>query len=255
MSWGIVLPLVTAPIVGSFLGVIIDRLPAGESIVRGRSHCPHCRTTLTPRDLIPFLSWIASRGACRHCGASLGLFYPAVEGASLLVALSIVATVPRTDVAVIAFSLVLGWTLLALAWIDARHLLLPDALTLPLLAMGFIATEVIAPDDLIPRAIGALCGYLALTVVAMTYRRLRGRSGLGAGDAKLMAVAGAWLGWQALPTVLLVASVVTLLVYLGGMLTRGPSRGTWSDKVPFGPGLAAAIWLVWLLGPIEFPIG
>ncbi|MBO0736916.1 MAG: prepilin peptidase, partial [Alphaproteobacteria bacterium] len=121
--------IVAAPFVGSFLGVVIRRLPDGLPIVRARSRCESCGARLTARDLVPFFSWIAAKRQCRHCGAKLGWFYPGVELAALAVAVTAVAAKGGPDA---WLDCLLGWWLLTLGWIDIRRWLLPDVLTLPL---------------------------------------------------------------------------------------------------------------------------
>lgn len=138
----------------------------------------------------------------------------------------------------------LGWVLLALGWIDALCFRLPDVLTLPLLLAGLALTGLDAPDDLPWHALGAAGGYLALRGIAIGYRLLRGREGLGAGDAKLLAAAGAWLGPAALPWLVLIAAVVAL-AWAGVAALAGRSVQA-TTVLPFGPFLAAAFWLLWL---------
>jgi leader peptidase (prepilin peptidase)/N-methyltransferase len=145
-------------------------------------------------------------------------------------------------------SLALGWTLLALAAIDLRHYLLPDTLTLPLLALGLAVAWLIEPARLGAHALGAAAGFVGFAVIAWLYQRLREREGLGRGDAKLLAAGGAWLGWQALPSVVALAAAVALAVALAGAL-RGGKLGP-TTRIAFGPHLALAIWLVWLYGPL-----
>jgi leader peptidase (prepilin peptidase)/N-methyltransferase len=241
-DWGLV---VAAPFIGSFVGVLIDRLPARKPLVWARSHCGHCDAVLAPRDLVPLASWLATGGRCRHCGAWLGWFYPAVEIAALGIAILSLATDRGPDAWVDA---ALGWWLLALAWIDWRHFILPDLLTLPLVALGLAAAWVLAPGELWDRVGGAACGYLGLWLAAWLYRRLRGREGLGLGDAKLLAAAGAWVGASGLPSVLAGAAIAGLAA-AGGMMATG-TRLDRHSALPFGPFLAAATWLVWLFGPI-----
>src|SRR5438874_155325 len=196
-GWGL---LLLAPIIGSFLGVVVRRLPADRGIAWSRSQCEACGTVLRVRDLAPVVSWVAARGRCRHCGHKLGWFYPGIELAALLVALVALAVdgTPRAWL-----DCLLGWWLLALCWIDLRHWLLPDLLTLPLIVLGLFDAALFAPDDLFDRALGAALGYLAFRGVAVVYRALRGREGLGGGDAKLLGAAGAWVGLTALPQVIL----------------------------------------------------
>lgn len=240
--------LLAAPCVGSFLGVVIERLPAGKTVLRGRSACPHCGTALSWRDLLPLAGWLANRGRCRSCGARLGLFYPAVELAALAVALWAVLVVPGWPLWV---SCALGWTLIALAVIDWRHLFLPDSLTLPLIPAGLAVTWALSPGRLIDHLIGAAAGFFLLLALAALYRRLRGREGLGPGDAKLLAAAGAWLGWQGLASVILLAAAGGLA---GALLqARGEGGLDPGRAVAFGPYLAGALWLVWLYGPLGGP--
>ena len=241
--------VVLAPFVGSFLGVLIERLPAGSPVVVGRSACPHCGVRLRAADLVPLLSWLAARGRCRHCRHRLGAFYPLVELAAVAVALSATLVLDETAAWLIGATLGLGWTLLTLSWIDHRHLVLPDVLTLPLIPAGLLVAWVVSPESLPHHLLGAALGYAGLAAVAALYRRARGRAGLGAGDAKLFAAAGAWLSWEALPSVLLIAGALGLVLALAGGAGRRLAADT---AVPFGPALAGAFWLVWLLGPVHF---
>ncbi|MEE8535159.1 MAG: A24 family peptidase, partial [Kiloniellales bacterium] len=235
------------PCVGSFLGVVVMRLPAGRPVFWGRSACPHCGRRLDVRDLIPLVGWLVSHGRCRTCGGALGLFYPAIELLALLVALWSLVVVPGWPAWV---TCALGWTLLALAAIDWRHLILPDSLTLPLVPAGLAAAWWLRPERLIDHAAGAAAGFLFLVLVGAAYHRLRGRHGMGLGDAKLLAAAGAWVSWQGLPSVVLWGAAAGLLgalvqARLGGGLN--PHR-----ELAFGPYLAAGLWLVWLYGPLGF---
>ncbi len=144
------------------------------------------------------------------------------------------------------FSCLLGWSLLALAWIDWHTLRLPDALTLPLMALGLAAAWADSSAALASGLVGALAGYAALFGLSVIYRRLRGREGLGQGDAKLLAAGGAWLGWQALPWVVLLAALLGLAV--AGLHRMRGGELTAQTALPFGPPLAAAIWIAWLYG-------
>jgi leader peptidase (prepilin peptidase)/N-methyltransferase len=238
------LPVIFAPFIGSFLGVLIRRLPEGQPIVLARSACESCGRRLATRDLVPVVSFLALRGRCRTCRAPIGAFHLAIELAAVAVALWAALTLTEPDW--VWASCVLGWTLLALAWIDVEHMMLPDVLTLPLLLAGLGATLLLDPGDMVDHALGAVLGYLVFRGVAAGYRAWRGRTGLGGGDAKLLAAAGAWLGWQALPSVVLEASVAGIAVALiAHVLGHRVSRTT---ALPFGPFIAAAIWLVWLYG-------
>jgi leader peptidase (prepilin peptidase)/N-methyltransferase len=241
-EWSLVM---ASPFIGSFLGLLIQRLPEGAPIARGRSRCDACGTPLRARDLVPLLSWLAAGGRCRHCRQPLGWFYPAVELAALAVAFTSVLI----DGGQRAWlDCVLGWWLLALGWIDLRSWLLPDALTLPLIIAGLAASFVFDPDQLVNRALGAALGYASLMTIAALYRALRGREGLGGGDAKLLAASGAWLGAAGLPQAILVAALSALAA--AGFLRLAGIRLGIHSALPFGPFLALATWVLWLLSPI-----
>ncbi len=241
----VIVLLLAAPCVGSFLGVLIMRLPAGRPVAWSRSACPHCGESLGARDLIPLVSWMANRARCRLCHARLSPFYPAIEGLALVIAVWSLAVVPGWPAWVTCG---LGWALLCLAAIDWRHLLLPDSLTLPLIPIGLLVAWSLNPEQLLSHAIGAAVGFLLLWIIALTYRRLRDREGLGLGDAKLLAAAGAWLGWEGLPSVILLAAAAGLAAALLQARFAGPLDT--QRPLPFGPYLAGAFWLVWLYGPL-----
>jgi leader peptidase (prepilin peptidase)/N-methyltransferase len=243
LEW--LLAAILAPFVGSFLGVVVERLPSGRSIVFGRSACDHCGGTLSARDLVPLVSWLARRGWCRCGQARLSWFHPGIELAALAVALSAATVLSGW---LLWASLGLGWTLLALAVIDYRELVLPDILVLPLIPTGLVTAWAVDPGLLLGHALGALAGFVAFAAIAGVYRRARGREGLGLGDAKLLAAAGAWVGWQALPSVILLAAASGLAFALAASL--GGGKLAWSSRVAFGPHLALAFWLVWLFGPV-----
>ncbi|HTH96021.1 MAG TPA: prepilin peptidase [Stellaceae bacterium] len=239
-------PLLTAPFIGSFLGVVIRRLPAGEGLVLGRSRCPHCTTELGVADLVPLASWLALRGRCRHCGTDLGSFYPAVELAALAVAASVVLIAPRGNASQgdIWLDCAIGWTLIALAWIDAEQFVLPRMLTLPLMAAGLAVAAARGGDALLDSVMGATAGYLSLRLIGLAYRRLRGRDGLGLGDADLLAAAGAWLGWPLLPVLIAIAACAGLVAATAGHLAG--HRMNAATAIPFGPFLALAFWGLYL---------
>lgn len=203
----------------------------------GRSRCPACGARLGPLDLVPLLSWLALRGRCRHCGAPIGAWYPLVELAAAAIGAIALAALPAPEAWLAA---VLGWWLLALAAIDLLTWLLPDALTLPLVVAGLLVALWGEPALTSPAgaAIGAAAGYLTLAGIALAYRRLRGREGLGLGDAKLLAAAGAWLGPERLPTTVLAAALLGLAFAL--LARRGELAP--ETALPFGPALALAFW-------------
>jgi leader peptidase (prepilin peptidase)/N-methyltransferase len=226
-------------ILGSFLATLILRWPQGRSVMRGRSACDGCGRTLSARDLVPLFSALVQRGRCRSCGARIDPLHGRVEAACAIIGALAIGGSP--DLGGIAWAL-LGWLLLTLALLDWRHFWLPDALTLPLAFFGFTiglwATDVI----LIDRIIGAAIGYVALLAIALSYRALRGRDGLGLGDAKLLGALGAWFGWQALPFILLIASLMAIVVMVAsGRATKRTAR------IPLGTFLAVAALPAWII--------
>jgi leader peptidase (prepilin peptidase)/N-methyltransferase len=224
---------------GSFLATLILRWPQGRSVMRGRSACDGCGRTLSARDLVPLFSALVQRGRCRSCGARIDPLHGRVEAACAIIGALAIGGSP--DLGGVAWAL-LGWSLLTLALLDWRHFWLPDALTLPLAFFGFTiglwATDVI----LIDRIIGAAIGYLALLAIALSYRALRGRDGLGLGDAKLLGALGAWFGWQALPFILLIASLMAIVVMVAsGRATERTAR------IPLGTFLVVAALPAWII--------
>lgn len=232
--------LVAAPFVGSFLATLVLRLPRGEPVAWARSYCRGCGGQLTARELVPLLSWIVQRGRCTRCAAAIPFLHPAMELAALAIAGWAVAVVP--DPAQAAAGCVLGWMLLTLAAIDQGHFILPDVLTLPLIALGLLWRAADPSVAVADGLIGAMAGFAILYLAAVGYRLLRGRDGLGMGDAKLLGAIGAWTGWQALPVVLLGASLLGLAIALASR------RHRLAEAVPWGPHLALAGWLAWLYG-------
>ncbi|WP_456296224.1 A24 family peptidase [Vibrio sp. AK197] len=251
-------------IIGSFLNVVIYRLPlmmerewrrdCAESFPEYHiepptdvfnlslpaSTCPHCQTRLKVKDNIPLISWLMLRGKCRYCSQPIGIRYPLVELLSALTCASVAWQFGPTPyaLALIAFTLVL----IALTGIDFATLLLPDQITLPLIWAGIsLALVGISPISLQDAVIGAISGYLCLWTVYWLFKLLTGKEGMGYGDFKLLAALGAWLGWQALPFVVLLSSVVGLV--FGLIQLRLQKQGI--DKAfPFGPYLAIAGWVI-----------
>jgi leader peptidase (prepilin peptidase) / N-methyltransferase len=237
--------LIAAPFVGSFLGVIVRRLPDDLPIAWARSRCDWCGEPLGARDLTPIIGWLAAKGRCRYCNHALGWFYPGIELAAAAVALTALLVDGGTSA---WLDCLLGWWLLALAWIDIRSWLLPDLLTLPLVLAGLAAAAVFDPGQLTDRSCAAALGYVSLTAIAALYRALRHREGLGRGDAKLLAAAGAWVGTAALPQVIFFAALSGLVA--AGCLRLAGVRLRAQSALPFGPFLALATWVLWLCGNI-----
>ncbi|CAH2601839.1 Prepilin leader peptidase/N-methyltransferase (modular protein) [Rhodovastum atsumiense] len=247
---GMLPPLLAAPVMGSWLGVLIRRLPHARPVALARSRCESCGTALGPLDLVPLLAWLWLRGRCRHCHAAIDPFHLWIELAATGVAAWAVLAA-GDDMLRAWLGCGLGWTLLALAWIDLEWMVLPDVLTLPLLLGGIAASWLAAPDMVADAALGAVLGWAIFAGVAGGYRLLRGRAGLGGGDAKLLAAAGAWLGWPALPQVMLLAAVMALGVIGSLRLVQGQAGGSREAPLAFGPWLALAIWLTWLYGDVS----
>lgn len=245
--------------VGSFLNVVVSRVPAGESIVRPRSRCPRCRTPISWRDNLPILSWVLLRGRCRSCRAAIPWRYPLVEmlgGGAALVAftrhgLSLPALVEFAFAA----------TLIALAFIDLDTWTLPHVITFPLLGAGLLLSSLhLTPAGTFRGSLaGGAAGWLGFAAVAFLGERLLRKEALGFGDVWLLAAIGAWLGLAPLLPVVLLASLQGTVVGIGLILLGRAEQGLPSgddedwvpprNAVPFGPFLAAgALEWLWLQG-------
>ena len=270
--------LVLGLAVGSFLNVVIYRLPlmldrewraqcaelAGHdphaataaggprgrfNLVVPRSACPSCKAPITALQNIPLLSWVFLRGRCAGCGTPISARYPLVELLTGILSACVAARFGFGFAALAA--LPLTWFLIALAFIDIDTQLLPDSLTLPLLWLGLALSlwgpqgGAPVPVDVRSSLIGALAGYLSLWSVYHLFRLVTGKEGMGYGDFKLLAALGAWLGWQMLLPVILIAAVVGAVVGIAMLVIRRQSRAT---PIAFGPFLAAAGWLVLMFG-------
>ncbi len=259
--------------VGSFLNVVIHRLPrmmesewraqCAEleglparddehfNLVVPRSRCPACGTPIRARDNIPVLSWLLLKGRCAHCAARISPRYPIVEaltaGLSALVAWKF--GFGWTALAVGVFT----WILVALTFIDADTTLLPDDLTMPLLWLGLLAnlSGLVPGVTLRDAVVGAVAGYAVLWAIYWAFKLSTGKEGMGYGDFKLLAALGAWMGWQALLPVLLLSSIVGAVV--GLLLIALKQRGR-DIPIPFGPYLATAGFIVMLFGERLPPI-
>ena len=245
--------------VGSFVNVVIHRLPkildrgwraqcaelAGESVaklprynlVTPRSQCPSCGHPISALENIPVLSYLVLRGRCSACKAPISVRYPLVE--LLTGALTVAAALRFHGVPAIAAASLLMWALVALTFIDFDTQLLPDNITLPLLWAGLIvnAAGIMPGVTLRDAVIGAVAGYLALWIVYWLFKLIRGKEGMGYGDFKLLAALGAWMGWQMLPLIVLLSSLVGAAIGIGLVVFKGRDH-----QVPlaFGPFLAIA---------------
>jgi len=237
---------VLGAIVGSFIGAALERMPAGRSVVTGRSACDSCGKALTVQELVPVLSWLVQRGRCRACDAPIGVWQIVCElGAAAIAMIAVLAA----DRAPPLTTMMLGWQLLLLALLDLRHLWLPRVLTGLLAASGLLlaAARSWAADDWTALAIslaGGALGFAMLWLVATVYRRARGRDGMGGGDPPLMGAIGLWLGPLGVVHVLLGASIVGLLA---ATVMHFAGRKIQSDTaLPLGTCLAAAAWPVFV---------
>ncbi|MEH6708146.1 MAG: A24 family peptidase [Alloalcanivorax venustensis] len=259
-------------LVGSFLNVVIHRIPKmmeatwrqearelldqpapkGEAeppifnLVTPGSHCPHCNHRIRWYENVPVVSWALLKGRCSGCKAAISKRYPIIELLTALVA-GLCAWRFGYDPWLI-FMLYGSFTLLALAVIDLDTTLLPDDLTYPLLWAGLLAAVLgISPVSLSDAVIGAMAGYLALWSLYWVFKLLTGKEGMGYGDFKLLAALGAWLGWQYLPVVVLLSSVVGLVFAVSMMASGSVKR---DQGIPFGPYLAIAGWIALLWGEV-----
>jgi leader peptidase (prepilin peptidase)/N-methyltransferase len=258
--------LVVGLCVGSFLNVVVHRLPKmlerawredclehegkdvpdvpAYNLVVPRSACPSCGHRIGALENIPVVSWLALRGRCRACSARISPRYPIVEVAGGLLAVAAIAAFGPTPKGLAAC--VMLWTLLALALIDADTQYLPDDLTLPLLWAGLIANLFGLFAPLASAVIGAVAGYLSLWVVYWAFKLIRGKEGMGYGDFKLLAAIGAWLGWKMLPLVILLSSVAGAIIGIALIAFRGRDH---TVPLPFGPYLAIAGAIALFAGP------
>jgi len=291
-AWFIGTCLIFGLLVGSFLNVVIYRVPiilerqwreqcqelaapeattaAGESaidssttqataakqadapfnLVVPRSACPSCKAPITAMQNIPVLSYLVLKGRCANCGVRISPRYPAIEALTGLLSAAVAWKFGFGWP--VLWGLVLTWFLIALTFIDVDTQLLPDNLTLPLLWIGLLLSLWApagggTPIPMDPRdaIIGAIAGYLSLWSVYHLFRLLTGKEGMGYGDFKLFAALGAWLGWQMLLPIILIAAVVGAVMGIGIILARGQARST---PIAFGPFLAAAGWLMLMFG-------
>jgi leader peptidase (prepilin peptidase)/N-methyltransferase len=240
MQW--VWPLLIAPFVGSFLGVLTHRLVAGTMLASARSRCEACRSVIAPWDLVPLFSFAVLRGRCRACGARIAARHWHIELAAVAVALVAIVAEPDVGTTRLWLDCGFGWALLALGWIDWDAMILPDVITLPLVVVGLGATLWLDPAATTGHAIAAATGYAAFRIIAIGYRALRGRDGLGEGDAKLLAALGAWIGLDGLPWVVFGGAMVGLSAAMV-MSVRG-RRVEPTTRLPFGCCLALAGWVI-----------
>ena len=269
----LVLPLFTLILglmIGSFLNVVIYRLPlmmqnewraqcheflelpqpdapqstfAVFNLAKPDSHCPQCKHAIGVAENIPVFSWLLQRGRCKHCAAPISARYPIIESVTAL--LSVLVAVKFGFTWLTLAVLVLTWGLIALTMIDFDHQLLPDDITLPLLWLGLLVNTQGWLTPLDSAVWGTIGGYLVLWSVYWCFKLVTGKEGMGFGDFKLLAALGAWLGWQALPQIILLSSLVGAIVGITLIVARGQDRNV---PIPFGPYLASAGFIALLWG-------
>lgn len=255
-------------LVGSFLNVVIYRLPLmmqrqwrsdclaylGQTpetepekepfnLVLPLSRCPHCHTAIKPYQNIPVISYLLLKGRCAACKAPISPRYPIIEAFTGVCSALVAWKIGFDDA--LPWALLLTWCLIALSFIDFDHHLLPDSITLPLVWLGLLLSEFAiftTPDSSI---IGAISGYLSLWSIYQLFKLVTGKEGMGYGDFKLLALLGAWFGWQFLPVIILLSSFVGAC--FGGMMIVF-AKHDHNIPIPFGPYLAAAGWIALLWG-------
>lgn len=240
-AYGILFALALGLCLGSFLNVVIHRLPRGESIVRPRSHCPRCARTISARDNVPVVSYLLLRGRCRHCRAPISPRYVAVEVAGgICVLTAVLVSAGPVEAAVRAAFLL---AMLTVTVIDLDHRIIPDPISLPGAALGIL----LAPTVGVGRAdalLGLVTGAGALFGVASLYRLARGEAGMGMGDVKLAGMMGAFLGWKGVVLALILGSFAGAALGIALMALR---RANPKTALPYGTFLApaAAVVILW----------
>ena len=258
-------------VIGSFLNVVVYRLPimmeqawrrecteflqvhdseekreekgVPFNLMVPGSHCPHCHHAVRSYENIPVLSYLLLRGRCSQCGVRISIRYPLLE---VFTALISVLTVWRFGYSLeTVFALIFSWSLIALSMIDFDHQLLPDSITLPLLWLGLLVSLFGFFADSQSSILGVTAGYLSLWSIYHLFKLATGKEGMGFGDFKLLAMLGAWMGWQMLPLIILLSSVVGAVI--GTLFTVFRKRDR-NSPIPFGPYLALAGWIALLFG-------
>lgn len=230
-------------IIGSFLNVVIHRVPRAQSIVGGRSRCPKCGATISWYDNVPLVSWLVLRGRCRRCRGSISFRYPLVE---LLAALAAAGAVGTSGL-----SLTAGWAfaffaiMIAITWIDWEHQIIPDPLSLGGTVLGWVGAWVCLDITVAASLVGSLVGAGLILSIAALYKLARKVDGMGGGDVKLMAMIGAFLGWQMVFAVLFLAAFAGSLY---GVYLMKRARGNAQTAVAFGSFLAPAACLMYVAG-------
>ena len=260
-------------LIGSFLNVVIYRLPESMfreerdavkeylsnheksdllevsddeeslNIVIPSSHCPVCKAPIKPWHNIPVVSYLMLKGRCANCATPISIRYPFVEILTGILTAFVAYQfgLNWTTLFVVVFT----WSLIALSFIDIDHHLLPDSITLPLMWLGLILNVDSTFIDLSDSVYGAAFGYLSLWSVYWLFKFVTGKEGMGFGDFKLLAALGAWMGWQYLPLIIIMSSFVGAVIGVAGILIAGNDK---DNQIPFGPYLAIAGWITFIWG-------
>ena len=266
----VVISLVFGLLVGSFLNVVIYRLPqmmqaewtkqyyqlfeiknpskrseitTSFNLAVPNSHCPKCKHEISALQNIPLFSWLFLRGKCRYCQGSISARYPIMEACTGIITALVVFQFGFSWLTLAA--LFFSWSLIVLTMIDFDHQLLPDDITLPLLWLGLVINSMSMITFLEEAVWGAIVGYAILWGVYWLFKLATGKEGMGYGDFKLLAALGAWMGWQSLPVIILLSSCVGAVVGLGLIVFKGRDKNI---PIPFGPYLASAGFLALLWG-------
>ena len=230
-------------IIGSFLNVCIVRLPEQRSIVRPPSHCPTCRRDIAWYDNVPLLSYVLLRGRCRGCGTRISPLYPAVE--LLTGALAVALWLRLGPTLAFAGYFVFAAALITVTFIDLDHRIIPDVISLPGILVGLAVSFVSPLVTPVDAVLGILAGGGVLLAIALAYQTIRGQEGMGGGDVKLLAMIGAFLGWQSVFVTLMVASLIGSLIGVVLMLYQ---RADTKLAIPFGPFLACGALIYLFFG-------
>lgn len=270
VAWILFSALILGLLIGSFLNVVIYRLPVSMlarwkaeckeflaanpenekeeatekfNIAFPGSHCPKCKAPVKPWQNIPIISFILLRGRCASCNTSISVRYPIIELTTGLLSAFCLLYLGFNYAAGLA--LLFTWCLIALTMIDIDHQLLPDSITLPLMWIGLVANSFGIYTDLQSSLYGAVFGYGILWSVYWAFKLLTGKEGMGFGDFKLLAALGAWMGWQMLPLIILLSAFVGAIIGIAGIMILGRDRNI---PIPFGPYLAMAGWIAFFWG-------
>lgn len=230
--------LASAPLIGKVSGLALSGMPDGRPLSLAEANCSACGATVGPSFAIP---WIAGALPCRHCHEQSRWKFAVLEGTVTLLA---VASVVTLEGPLVFIGVLLGAWLVLLAAFDVRYLWLPLQLTIPLVVFGLLMSGLTNLDAFQTSLIGAAAGYASFGIAAWVFRAWTGRVGLGGGDAWLAAAGGAWIGWESLPWMVLLATIGALAWI--GALVAFKGRVAAGQRIPFGAWLAAGLWLVWI---------